>query len=383
MLIPLDLLEPFLLPALVVGLAWLGNHIWESETDPTIPLKTLLSLVKPNSISGEAQAIHKTVLNLTGRPLEEQLKDVRTRHQSRSDIKPILDALEPYLSFRRVGSSHRSELDIWAAQPVGGLPGSIRSTLQSLVLWSGNSEMAVQPQSYTHRQILAGIRILGSTRVLGAMLDELKQQAETGSIDLALDVAASIVCAPMGESFAVDQNCCQPVDSTKEALPRCPILTLRDALALQHDNVPKISEKDPVRAEIVVRLWRRVSVLAAPPSQVSNIDVSNIIQNMHLGGVDGQDRMDLEPTAGGVGDHGVGDDNPDNISDMLDKAAAAAAAGMDGGIGVGQDLGQDLGLNVDTGMDTTGMDAIDDVLNAADMAVGNPEFLDLDMEGMF
>jgi mediator of RNA polymerase II transcription subunit 5 len=29
------------------------------------------------------------------------------------------------------------------------------------------------------------------------------------------------------------------------------------------------------------------------------------------------------------------------------------------------------------------MDAIDDVLNAADMAVGNPEFLDLDMEGMF
>lgn len=376
----IDLLEPFLLPALVVALAWLGNHIWESETDPAIPLRTLLSLVKPSSISGEAQAIHKTVLNITARPLEEQLKDVRTRHQSRSDIKPILDALDPYLSFRRVGSSHRSELDNWAAQPVGGLPGSIRGTLQSLVLWSNNSDITVQPQSYTHRQILAGIRILGSTRVLVALLDELKQQAETGSVDMAIDIAATIICAPMAESFAVDQNCCQPVDSTKEALPRCPILTLRDALALQHDNVPKISEKDPVRAEIIVRLWRRVSVLAAPPSQVSNIDVSNIIQNMHLGGVDGQDRMDLEPSAGDVGGHGVGEDNPDNINDMLDKAAAAAAAGMDGSVGVGQDLGLGVG---DTGMDTTGMDAIDDVLNAADMAVGNPEFLDLDMEGMF
>jgi hypothetical protein len=34
-------------------------------------------------------------------------------------------------------------------------------------------------------------------------------------------------------------------------------------------------------------------MLMAPPSQVSNIDVSNIIQNMHLG-VEGQeDRMDL------------------------------------------------------------------------------------------
>ena len=59
---------------------------------------------------------------------------------------------------------------------------------------------------------------------------------------------------------------------------------------------------------------------------------------------------------------------------MLDNAAAAAVAGMDG-VSVGQDMGLDH--------TTAGMDAIDDVLNAADMAVGNPEFLDLDMEGMF
>lgn len=369
-----DLLEPFLLPSLVVALTWLGNHIWESEIEPTIPLKTLYSLVKPSSISGEAQAIHKTVLNITGRPLEEQLKDVRTRHQARSDIKPILDALEPYLSFRRVGSCcHRSELDNWSAQTAGGLPGSIRNTLQSLVLWSTNSEISMAPQSYTHRQLLAGIQILGATRVLGTLLDEVKQQTEAGSGHLALDIAATIICAPMAESFAVDQNSCHPVDSTKESLPRCSVLTLRDALALQHENVPRISEKDPLRAEVIVRLWRRVSVLTAPPSQVSNIDVSNIIHNMHLG-VDGQDRMDLEPDGAGVGG-GVGEEDPDNINQMLDNAAAAAAAGMEGGVGVGQDMGLDAGA--------TGMDAIDDVLNAADMAVGNPEFLDLDMEGMF
>jgi mediator of RNA polymerase II transcription subunit 5 len=362
-------------------LTWLGNHIWESETEPTIPLQTLYSLVKPSSISGEAQAIHQTVLNICARPLEEQLKDVRTRHQARTDIKPILDSLEPYLSFRRVGSCHRSELDNWAAQTAGGLPGSIRNTLQSLVLWSTNSEITMAPQSYTHRQLLAGVRILGSARVLNAMLDEVKQQTEAGSGDLALDIAATMICAPMAESFAVDQNICHPVDSSKESLPRCSILTLRDALNLQHDNVPKISEKDPRRAEVVVRLWRRVSLLSTPPSQVSNIDVSNIIHNMHLG-VDGQGRMDLEPTAG-VG--GVGDDDTDNINQMLDNATAAAAAGMDGGV-VGHDMGQDLGQDMgqDMGLDAgTGMDAIDDVLNAADMAVGNPEFLDLDMEGMF
>ena len=207
------------------------------------------------------------------------------------------------------------------------------------------------------------------------MLDEVKQQTEAGSGDLALDIAATMICAPMAESFAVDQNTCHPVDSSKESLPRCSVLTLRDALALQHDNVPKISEKDPLRAQLVVRLWRRVSVLSTPPTQVSNIDVSNIIQNMHLG-VDGQDRMDLEPTAGiDV------DDDTDNINQMLDDATAAAAAGIDTGV-VGHDMGQDLGQDMGLGAGT-GMDDIDDVLNAADMAVGNPEFLDLDMEGMF
>lgn len=362
-----------MLPSLVVALTWLGNHIWESENDPTIPLKTLLSLVKPSSISGEAQAIHQTVLSITARPLEERLKDVRTRHQSRSDIKPILDALDPYLSFRRVGACHRTELDSWAAQAAGGLPGSIRNTFQSLVLWSASSEMNMAPQSYSHRQVLAGIRILGASRVLDALLDELKQQSEAGSGDLALDIAATMVCAPMPESFAVDQNSCHPIDPTKESVPRCSILTLRDALNIQHENVPKISEKDQLRAEIIVRLWRRVRVLVTPPSQVSNIDVSNIIQNMDLG-VDSGDRMDLEPPAD-VGEPRMGDEDPDNINQMLDNAAAAAAAaGMDGNVGVGQDMGMDPGA---------GMDAIDDVLNAADMAVGNPEFLDLDMEGMF
>lgn len=370
-----------MLPSLVVALTWLGNHIWETEIEPTIAIKTLFSLVKPSSISGEAQSIHKTVLNITARHLEESLKDVRTRHPSRSDIKPILDALEPYLSFRRIGSCHRSELDTWAAQTPGGLTGSIRNTLQSLVLWSTNSEITMAPQPYTHRQLLAGVHTLGATRVLAALLDEVKQQSEAGSGALALDIAATMICAPMAECFAIDQNTCHPVDSTKESHPRCPILTLRDALTIQHDNVPKLSEKDPLRAEVIVRLWRRVSVLTAPPSQVSNIDVGNIIQNMHLG-VDGQDRMDLDTGAGGVGvgvdvggDAGVavGEEDTENINQMIDNAAAAAAAGMDGG--VGQDMGLDTG-----GGD---IDAIDDVLHAADMAVGNPEFLDLDMEGMF
>ncbi|KAE8390591.1 mediator complex, subunit Med5 [Aspergillus alliaceus] len=359
------LLEPFLLPSLVIALTWLGNHIWETESDPTIPLKTLHSLVNPSSISGDAKEIHRTVLNITARSLDEQLKDIRSRHPNRTDVKPILDALEPYLSFQRTGSCHRSELDSWATHSPGGLLGSIRSTFQGLVLWTTSPGVSMAPHSYTHRQLVTGIRMLGSTRVFAAILDELKMQTETGNADLALDIAATMICSPLAESFAIEQGHYHPVDPNKEPLPRCAILTLRDALNLQHENVPKLSEKDPLRAEVIVRLYRRVNALMTPTTQMPNLDMSNIIQNMQLG-VEDHGQMGLEPAGAG---HGVGDDDAANLNRMLDNAAAAAAAGLDSG------MGQSIGGGLDT--------SIDDVLNAADMAVGNPEFLDLDMEGMF
>ncbi|KAF9888234.1 mediator complex subunit [Aspergillus nanangensis] len=360
------LLEPFLLPSLVVALTWLGNHIWETESDPSIPLKALHSLVSPTSISGEAKEIHRTVLNITARSLDEQLKDVRTRHPSRNDIKPILDALEPCLSFPRTSSCHRSELEGWTTHSPGGLLGSVRGTMQSLFIWSTSLDVSMPPPSYTHRQIISGVRMLGSARVLGAILDELKMQFEADNGDLVLDIAATIICAPLAESFAVEQNTFHPSDPSTDPLPRCPILTLRDALALQHDNVPKMLEKDPSRAEVVVRLYRRVNALVTPTAQVPNLDMSNIIQDMQLD-VEGHDQMNLEPPSGGNG-VGVGDDAT-NIDQMIDNAAAAAAAGLDSGVGQG------MGGGMDTSID-------DVILNAADI-VGNPEFLDLDMEDMY
>lgn len=377
----------------MVALGWLGNRIWESESEPTMALKTLHSLVSPSSISGEAQAIHQTVLNMTARTLDEQLKDVRARHPSRPDIKPILDALEPYLSFQRTGSSHRSELESWTTHSGGGgggLLGSIRNTMQSLVLWSANPEISMSPPSYTHRQLLAGVRMLGASRVLRALEEELKLQTDADSGDLALDVVAMVISAPMLESFTADQQRYHPDENsnssnnndnsnkdqrTNNALPS-PILTLRDALNLDHSDVPRISEKDPLRAELIVRLHRRIDHLTAATAQVPSLDVSNILSNMPAPPPSSSfergppppttSAMDLEPPAGAntTGDEtGAGGDESGDLSQMLDDATAAVAAGM-----------PDTGLGTD----------IDDVLNAADIAaVGNPEFLDLDMEEMF
>ncbi|KAL4784349.1 mediator of RNA polymerase II transcription subunit 5 [Aspergillus varians] len=391
------LLEPFLLPSLVVALTWLGNHIWESEQDPTIPLKTLQSLVTPSSISGEAREIHLTVLNITARSLEEQLKDVRARHPNRPDIKPILDALEPSLSFQRTGSCHKSELDPWTTHTPGGLLGSIRSTFQSLVLWSTSPDVSMAPPSYTHRQIITAIRTLGAPRVLSSLLDELKLQADSNtSADLALDIAATLVSAPLAESYTTDQSTHHPIDHTsKDPPPRCPILTLRDALNIQHDSVPKLSERDPLRAELTVRLYRRVNALLAPPTQVApnldmsmnmnvNVNMNNIIDNMHLDVTHGAGPADHhQPMNMGMDINTAQEQNDHheqaNLNQIMDNAAAAVGMDMDmnmGGGGGGDGMDGLTGL----GDGRMGDQSIDDVLNAAEM---NPEFLDLDMEGMF
>ncbi|OJJ53117.1 hypothetical protein ASPSYDRAFT_51221 [Aspergillus sydowii CBS 593.65] len=416
------LLEPFLLPSLVVALTWLGNHIWESEQDPTIPLKTLQSLVTPSSISGEAREIHLTVLNITARSLEEQLKDVRTRHSNRTDIKPILDALEPCLSFQRTGSCHKSELDTWATHTPGGLLGSIRNTFQSLVLWSTSPDVSMAPPSYTHRPITTAIRTLGATRVLTALLDELlKLQTESTNTnasapDIALDIAATLISAPLAESYTVDQSTHHPPSaSSKEPTPRYAPLTLRDALNLLHENIPKLSEKDPLRAELAVRLYRRVNNLLAPPTQVHhhhhhhdpnldmnmgiNMNMNNIIDNMNLDvgdvNVDTDNPSQNMNMDTNINDQGqlqgqgqgqnVTDPEHANLNQIMGNAAAAVGMDMDMNnmnsmnvnvnMGRGGDGMEGLGLGVGEGDQS-----IDDVLNAAEM---NPEFLDLDMEGMF
>lgn len=157
---------------------------------------------------------------------------------------------------------------------------------------------------------------------------------------------------------------------------RCRILTLRQALDLQHDNLAKTVDKDPHRAGLVVRLRRRVESLSAVPRMsmsgpgVSNI-VDNIMGDITLEGMDVGDQppqLDM-PSAATAGD------TSDAFNEML--GAVTSSGGMEAGTGrvatSGPDPDEGIGL----------MDAaeLDDVLGMADM--GNPEFMDLDMEGMF
>lgn len=278
------------------------------------------------------------------------------------------------------------------------------------------------PPSYTHRPITTAIRTLGATRVLTALLDELlKLQTESTNTnasapDIALDIAATLISAPLAESYTVDQSTHHPPSaSSKEPTPRYAPLTLRDALNLLHENIPKLSEKDPLRAELAVRLYRRVNNLLAPPTQVHhhhhhhdpnldmnmgvNMNMNNIIDNMNLDvgdvNVDTDNPSQNMNMDTNINDQGqlqgqgqgqnVTDPEHANLNQIMGNAAAAVGMDMDMNnmnsmnvnvnMGRGGDGMEGLGLGVGEGDQS-----IDDVLNAAEM---NPEFLDLDMEGMF
>ncbi|EZF26546.1 hypothetical protein H103_01299 [Trichophyton rubrum CBS 288.86] len=378
------LLEPFLLPSLVMALSWMGKHIWKSGTDLTTTLKLLATLVKPTSISGEAQEIHRTVLSITARELADELRTAKARHPLRTDIEPILQALEPYQSFQRTGTSSRSELEGWRSSSApGGMVTGIRNTFSSLVLWSTDPEISMTPPSYTHRQLLAGLKHLGSVRILAGILEELKLQSETGSGDLAIDIAATLICAPMRECFSLEQAAYQSVGgSLKDSLPHRQMLNLRYALNLQRESLSKVIEYEPHRAELIVRLARRVDTLTSIPQipqGVENIDVGNIMANMDLTGVEEDRQMQIDVaqqaeqqdqqhqnlTATGT------DATPGTIDAILDAATAEGVTAPPAG--------------TEVTMAQSDMDAsiFDDMLNPTDMGVGNPEFIDLDMEGMF
>lgn len=295
-------------------------------------MEILRTLVKPNSISGEAQAMHSTVLSIVAESLEHALRELRRFEPSRSDIDPIIDALKPHLPFKHNAASYHTELETWTSAP-GGLTASIRNIFQSLILWATAPEMNMMTPTYAHRQLLAGVRILGAQRIIHGLVEEVKLQTEHNSGDLALEIATAMICAP---TTADPTTLPRLLDGNGVPIPAPKArLSLVDALTLElddtlgrigggdHHTMTKVFDRGT--AETIVRLHRRVEAQLTGAPQV----IPDMMPGMN---------MDAE-------------------------AAAVAAATATGGVQM------DLGA--------TG--TIDDVLEAAgDEMLGGDDFLGLD-----
>ena len=219
------------------------------ELDNT--LSALQALLKPNSMSGESSAIHGAVLSIIARPLEHSLVHIQRHQPSRQDIDPLLNVLKMHSQTQRHDATSPPELDAWSSTTGGGLSAALRHSFRGLTNWGLAASLDLAPPpSYSHRLLLVVLRILGAEAVLQIILDEIMNQEAGTFEDIALDVAAALICAPNGANPAIANSMLS--DAPKRQL------SLRDALQLAYADAFKLSKSNSYRAAFTVRLCRRV-----------------------------------------------------------------------------------------------------------------------------
>lgn len=273
----------------------------QTHTDVDAMLRIFREVILSGPSSGDAQAMHAAVMAMVSNSLEKCLRTIQRRDASRANnIEPLLQAVKGNQNYVRSMYASMKELEQWTNAPNSTLHISLRHTIQQLSQWANTASIQPNPPSYTHRQVYATLKILGAHKVLRAIIDEIKAQTEAGNGSAALDIGVSIICAP-----AVDDSPIS-IDWVGSALsashPPRTRLNLREMLKHDFDNAAGLVASDPLAAETVVRLHRRVE------AQLASISENPLQPGMNL------------PTVNLV------DMGPNSISDDMTKAMDDAAA---------------------------------------------------------
>lgn len=329
------LVDTFLLPSLIPGITWLSSHLWEFRGDTNAVLQILAALItNPSSISNntEASQMLNSILNIISRNLEHSLRWVQHVDPQRQDIEPLSKALRSNLGWERRGAADHAELETWTTTAGGGLAIAIKQTISNLVQWSMNLTMGHSPAVYTHCQILAGLNMLGAKRLLSAIIDEVKTQSAQGNAGVVFDVAVGIVAAPSPASWDPDTLA---VHTTQPLQRR---MTLRAALKAEAESAPKTHKSDPLRAETIVRLYRKVEAQLNMPQMVGGLEGALQSAGVDLGNVNGVQNLGMDMGMGGHGDMGMDMGEHDNLMQGL-MGGSASEVGLMGGFGDHEGMG--------------------------------------------
>ena len=347
-----------------------SHALMQTHQDLDVLVQIFTKLIKSAPTSGDAQAMHATIIAMVSPRLQKCFLALKRRHPTRTDIEPLIQAIKGNLHYGRAMYPSAEELEKWTNAPHNTLNASLRHTVQQLSQWATTASLQPNPPNYTHRQLYACMKLLGTSKTLRAIVDEIKAQSDAGNGPAALDIGLSLICAPMMENSVV------PVDWVGSLIPTPTPprtrLNLREMLKFEYDNAATLVGKDPLAADVIVRLHRRVeahlAVVAPVGLSTANVDLS------HVNIVDVQSQT-----------------LPADLDKAMNEAAAAAATiAAAGGDTTGLDaqaLQQSLDQHLDltaTGvamsLDGMGVDAA----GAADLNADIDQLpgLDLDMGGM-
>jgi mediator of RNA polymerase II transcription subunit 5 len=351
-----------------------SHALKQTHRDLDVLMQIFHKLICSAPTSGDAQAMHSTILSIVSSRLEKCFLTLKRRHPSRNDIDTIQQAIKGHLGYERSCYPSVTELEKWTNSSPNTLNAAVRHTVQQLAQWVSVGALHPNPPGYTHRQIYASVKMCGAYRTLRAILEEIKAQTETGNGTTALDIGVSLICAPSVENSPL------LADMTTPTPPRSR-MNLRETLKAEFDNAATLISSDLTLAETIVRLHRRVEAqlvavaqAGIPAAQMDMADVGMVdlqTQNAELDKAINDAAVATMAAAAGGDMH-----QPDQqalqrtLDQHLDLSSAAGGGGLDlSGMGVGNsgaagDMGadgmgslQDLDLGDIGGM---GMDLPDD-----------------------
>ncbi|KAK4610489.1 Mediator of RNA polymerase II transcription subunit 5 [Fulvia fulva] len=345
------LLEPFLLPSLIMGLGWLASHSWEDHNDAETLLQILDKLLKPSSSSHETQAMHKTILAIVATPLYESLQALLMKQPDKKKAAELAKLLEPYLNQQRTLSCRKGELDEWL-QTESGLASHVQRGIRDLTTWASTSLSPPNPPPrYTFKEFAVACQVLEGNALLDAMVEEVAQSL---NIPIALDVCVALACAPV--PF--------PMRAQHETHTTGLTAKLRQSIRLVSENPQGLLDRKRLHAEILVMLNRRVGQqlrVNQVPAMAQAIPIQDqtaadqIMQELGL---------DIATTDNAM--NNTGNIDQDHIMSNIDISANPT----DQEIANMTAPNNDLGGNMQTGQASTGMMGNVDNLTGLNFGIG-------------
>jgi hypothetical protein len=218
--------------------------------------------------------------------LQYQLRAFRGEDPQKQVASAIVDTLNPYVSLQR-RIDWVSEALQSSSAPSRGLLASIRQTFHRLLDWSTSLEVNNSPPKFTFKLVSAAMHLHGASKVLLVFLQELKMLRGATKFDAAVDIVASVVCAPFSGTHPATQH-----------------LSFRDTLKIFHADLAKTLKKgEGGFVEALVRLHHTVEALSAAvlqqeiaidPTASMGQDFSNMeLQNVNLDAAAGNAEIDV------------------------------------------------------------------------------------------
>lgn len=385
-----DLGETFLLPSLISGLTWMSSYaLLQTHNDLDAMMRIFHELILSAHSSGDAKAMHAAILAMVSSRLEKSFRTLQRRDASRANnIEPLLQAIKGNLHYECSMYASMKEVEQWTNAPNSTLNSVVQHTVQQLAQWASTAAIQPNPPSYTHRQIYNSVKVLGAYATLQAIVSEVKAQTEAGNGAAALDIATSIICAPAHEDSPIPVNW---VGSTIPAAPRPRTRqNMRELLKDSFDNAAHLVATDPLTAESIVRLYRRVE------AQIASLGESTLqsqgpvlsLPGVNLTGIQAQNMSDDINKAI---DDAAAASIVEDITDMDNKALQRSMEELTGpegldlssiGIGTGTTVTADMGADLGD-LDLTDMGGMDMDLDLdMTMTGGGDDDWGLDFENM-